>query len=165
MTGSSPLEVSRSWPHSADLQIPKDNSLPQGQVPRTPEIVTISPPPVESLSPCAKWNDAPVLSPSRFALNLGQGSSKVDLHFNPRFSESVIVCNSLDGTWGEEQKDGHMCFSPGSEVKFTVTFDNDGFKVKLSDGHQLTFPNRMGHSHLSYLSIQGGLSITSFKID
>ncbi|XP_053082743.1 galectin-2 isoform X1 [Acinonyx jubatus] len=100
-----------------------------------------------------------------FALNLGQGSSKVDLHFNPRFRESVIVCNSLDGTWGEEQKDGHMCFSPGSEVKFTVTFDNDGFKVKLSDGHQLTFPNRMGHSHLSYLSIQGGLSITSFKID
>uniref|UniRef100_A0A8C9MB94 Galectin n=1 Tax=Panthera tigris altaica TaxID=74533 RepID=A0A8C9MB94_PANTA len=100
-----------------------------------------------------------------FALNLGQGSSKVDLHFNPRFSESVIVCNSLDGTWGEEQKDGHMCFSPGSEVKFTVTFDNDGFKVKLSDGHQLTFPNRMGHSHLSYLSIQGGLSITSFKIE
>uniref|UniRef100_A0A8C8XQX6 Galectin n=1 Tax=Panthera leo TaxID=9689 RepID=A0A8C8XQX6_PANLE len=103
--------------------------------------------------------------PCRFALNLGQGSSKVDLHFNPRFSESVIVCNSLDGTWGEEQKDGHMCFSPGSEVKFTVTFDNDGFKVKLSDGHQLTFPNRMGHSHLSYLSVQGGLSITSFKID
>ena len=55
--------------------------------------------------------------------------------------------------------------TPSLLPQFTVTFDNDGFKVKLSDGHQLTFPNRMGHSHLSYLSIQGGLSITSFKID
>ncbi|XP_039102118.1 galectin-2 [Hyaena hyaena] len=100
-----------------------------------------------------------------FALNLGQGSSKLDLHFNPRFHESVIVCNSLDGSWGEEQRDGHMCFSPGSEVKLTVTFENDGFKVKLPDGHELTFPNRMGHSHLSYLSMHGGFKVTSFKIN
>ncbi|XP_029811157.1 galectin-2 [Suricata suricatta] len=100
-----------------------------------------------------------------FALNLGQGSSKLDLHFNPRFHENVIVCNSLDGSWGEEKRDGHLCFSPGSEVKFTVTFENDEFKVKLPDGHQLTFPNRMGHSHLSYLNVHGGLHVTSFKID
>lgn len=89
----------------------------------------------------------------------------MNLHFNPRFSESTIVCNSLDGAWGQEQREDHLCFSPGSEVKFTVTFERDEFKVKLPDGHQLTFPNRLGHSHLSYLSVQGGFHIFSFKLD
>ena len=101
-----------------------------------------------------------------FAINLGQGTDKLDLHFNPRFCESTIVCNSRDGNqWGQEQREDHICFSPGSEVKFTVTFESDGFKVKLPDGHQLTFPNRLGHSHLSYLSVPAGFSISSFKLD
>uniref|UniRef100_A0A8C2SF62 Galectin n=1 Tax=Capra hircus TaxID=9925 RepID=A0A8C2SF62_CAPHI len=87
-----------------------------------------------------------------FVINLGQGTDKLNLHFNPRFGESTIVCNSRDGkSWGAEQRDNHMCFSPGSEVKLIVTFENNEFKVKLPDGHQLTFPNRLGHSHLSYL--------------
>ncbi|XP_065378235.1 galectin-2 isoform X4 [Macaca fascicularis] len=53
-----------------------------------------------------------------FVINLGQGTDKLNLHFNPRFSESTIVCNSLDGSnWGQEQREDHLCFSPGSEVK------------------------------------------------
>lgn len=53
-----------------------------------------------------------------FVINLGQGPDNLDLHFNPRFGESTIVCNSLDGnTWGQEQREDHLCFSPGSEVK------------------------------------------------
>ncbi|XP_026335468.1 galectin-2 [Ursus americanus] len=99
-----------------------------------------------------------------FAINLGQGSEKLNLHFNPRIRDSVIICNSRDGGWGQEQRDNHMCFSPGSEVKISVTFGKDGFEVKLPDGHQLTFPNRLGHSHISYLNVQGGLKVSSFKI-
>ncbi|XP_027450817.1 galectin-2 isoform X2 [Callorhinus ursinus] len=52
-----------------------------------------------------------------FVINLGQGSEKLNLHFNPRFHDSAIICNSWDGNWGQEQREGHMCFSPGSEVK------------------------------------------------
>ena len=53
-----------------------------------------------------------------FVINLGQGTDKLNLHFNPRFGESTIVCNSRDGnSWGAEQRENHMCFSPGSEVK------------------------------------------------
>ncbi|XP_008065536.1 galectin-2 [Carlito syrichta] len=101
-----------------------------------------------------------------FAINLGQGTDKLSLHFNPRFNESTIVCNSWDGSrWGQEQRENHLCFSPGSEVKFTVTFENGEFKVKLPDGHEFTFPNRLGHSHLSYLSVRGGFQVSSFKFD
>ncbi|XP_045690820.1 galectin-2, partial [Phyllostomus hastatus] len=100
-----------------------------------------------------------------FSINLGQGTDTLDLHFNPRFDVSTTVCNSKDdNNWGQEQRN-HMCFRPGSEVKLTVTFESDKFKIKLPDGHQLTFPNRMCHSHLSYLSVQGGFSLSSFKLD
>uniref|UniRef100_A0A8D2CRC2 Galectin n=1 Tax=Sciurus vulgaris TaxID=55149 RepID=A0A8D2CRC2_SCIVU len=100
-----------------------------------------------------------------FAINLGQATDKLCLHFNPRFKESTIVCNSRDGNWGKEQRDSHLCFSPGSEVKVTVAFHGDEFKVRLPDGYQLTFPNRLGYSHLSYLSVQGGLLVSSFKLE
>lgn len=100
-----------------------------------------------------------------FVINLGQGTDKLALHFNPRFKESAIVCNSLDGNWGKEQREGHLCFSPGSEVKITVAFHSDEFKVKLPDGYQFSFPNRTGYSHLSYLSVQGGLLLSSLKLE
>ncbi|XP_053440003.1 galectin-2 isoform X2 [Nycticebus coucang] len=101
-----------------------------------------------------------------FTINLGQASDKLNLHFNPRFKESTIVCNSLDGSqWGQEKREDHPCFSPGSEVKFTVTFESDKFNVKLPDGHQMTFPNRLGNSHLNYLGVRGGFSVSSFKVE
>uniref|UniRef100_H0WKJ2 Galectin n=2 Tax=Otolemur garnettii TaxID=30611 RepID=H0WKJ2_OTOGA len=101
-----------------------------------------------------------------FTMNLGQASDKLNLHFNPRFKESTIVCNSLDGSkWGQEQRENHLSFSPGSEVKFTVTFESDKFNMKLPDGHQMTFPNRLGHSHLNYLGVKGGFRLSSFKVE
>ncbi|XP_012880403.1 PREDICTED: galectin-2 [Dipodomys ordii] len=102
---------------------------------------------------------------SSFTINLGQDKNQLDLHFNPRFSESTIVCNSFSGgSWGPEQRDSNLCFSPGSEVKITVAFQKDEFKVTLPDGYQLTFPNRLGHDHMSYLGLDQ-LHLSSFKLD
>ncbi|XP_031215297.1 galectin-2 [Mastomys coucha] len=101
----------------------------------------------------------------RFHINLGQGKETLNLHFNPRFKESTIVCNTHDGGhWGQEQRENHVCFSPGSEVKFTIAFQDKDFKVTLPDGHVLTFPNRLGHNHLHYLGMEG-LQISSFKFE
>ncbi|XP_059103994.1 galectin-2 [Peromyscus eremicus] len=101
----------------------------------------------------------------RITINLGQEKDKLNLHFNPRFNESTIVCNSCDGGhWGQEQRDSHLCFSPGAVVKFTVAFRDNEFKVTLPDGHTVTFPNRLGHNHLHYLGMDG-LQVTSFKLE
>ncbi|XP_004700355.1 galectin-2-like [Echinops telfairi] len=80
----------------------------------------------------------------RIEINLGQRADKLNLHFNPRFTESTIVCNSKDGGWGEEQQTDLHRFGPGSEVKFKITYETDQFTVKLPDGDKLTFPNRLG---------------------
>ncbi|XP_012493441.1 PREDICTED: galectin-2 [Propithecus coquereli] len=103
--------------------------------------------------------------PCSFAINLGQASDKLNLPFSPRFSESIIVCNTRDGSsWGREQRENHRCFSPGSEVKSPITFETDKFNVTLPDGHQVTFPNRLGHSHLSYLSVRDGFQVSSSSL-
>ncbi|XP_053107543.1 galectin-2 isoform X2 [Hemicordylus capensis] len=92
-----------------------------------------------------------------FVINLGQSSSELGLHFNPRFNESVIVCNSkCSNTWQSEQRDRHLPFSKGSEVKF---------RVKLPDGHETEFPNRNGYDKITYLSVKGGFRVISFKQD
>ncbi|CAO2601617.1 Lgals2, partial [Lemmus lemmus] len=100
-----------------------------------------------------------------FTINLGQDQDKLNLHFNPRFDESTIVFNSRDGgSWGKEQRESNKCFSPGEEVKITVAFHNNEFKVALPDGNTVTFPNRLGQNQLHYLSM-AGLQISSFKLE
>uniref|UniRef100_A0A8V0YGJ9 Galectin n=1 Tax=Gallus gallus TaxID=9031 RepID=A0A8V0YGJ9_CHICK len=101
-----------------------------------------------------------------FAINLGCKSSDLALHFNPRFNESVIVCNSLcSDNWQQEQRDKHFNFYKGSTVKIIVEFLGDKFLVKLPDGHEVEFPNRHGYDKISYLNILGGFKVTSFKVE
>ncbi|XP_068938204.1 galectin-2 isoform X1 [Petaurus breviceps papuanus] len=101
-----------------------------------------------------------------FSINLGSGPGNLALHFNPRFEENVIVCNSQNGgSWEKEHRDDHMCFRPGMEIKLTVTFEEDEFQVKLPDGHQVKFPNRGRYSHLPYCCVKGGIRLTSFKLE
>ena len=59
---------------------------------------------------------------------------------------------------------GASCLPPSLPPQLIVTFENNEFKVKLPDGHQLTFPNRLGHSHLSYLGVQDFI-VSSFKLE
>uniref|UniRef100_A0A8B9I1C2 Galectin n=1 Tax=Anser brachyrhynchus TaxID=132585 RepID=A0A8B9I1C2_9AVES len=101
-----------------------------------------------------------------FSINLGSSSSDLALHFNPRFTESVIVCNSkCCKAWQAEHRDHHFCFSRDSSVKLIIEFLEDKFKVKLPDDHHVEFPNRHGFDKLKYMSIKGGFRVTSFKLD
>ncbi|NXW16174.1 LEG2 protein, partial [Circaetus pectoralis] len=100
-----------------------------------------------------------------FSINLGCSFSDLGLHFNPRFNESVIVCNSrCSNAWQAEHRDKHLCFSRGSTVKFIIEMLADKFQVKLPDGHQVEFPNRHCYNRISYMSVKGGFRVTSFKL-
>ncbi|XP_030334775.1 galectin-2 isoform X2 [Strigops habroptila] len=101
-----------------------------------------------------------------FSINLGSRSSDLAFHFNPRFNESVIVCNSRSAsTWEAEHRDKHLCFSRGSSIKITIEMLEHKFLVKLPDGHEVEFPNRHCYSQINYMSVKGGFRVTSFKLD
>ncbi|NXA06709.1 LEG2 protein, partial [Sapayoa aenigma] len=101
----------------------------------------------------------------RFSINLGCSSKDLALHFNPRFNESVIVCNSKSSNvWEREHRDGHFSFFRGCTVKFLIEMLTDKFRVKLPDGHEVYFPNRHSYHKINYMSIMGDFKITSFKL-
>ncbi|NXV75180.1 LEG2 protein, partial [Atlantisia rogersi] len=100
-----------------------------------------------------------------FSINLGSSSSDLAFHFNPRFNESVIVCNSrCSSAWQSEQRDDHFCFSKGSSTKIIIEMLADKFQVKLPDGHEVEFPNRHSYDKIRYMSVKGGFRVTSFKL-
>ncbi|NXD33705.1 LEG2 protein, partial [Copsychus sechellarum] len=100
-----------------------------------------------------------------FSINLGCNSRDLALHFNPRFNESVIVCNSkCSDCWQTEHRDHHLSFYKGSTVKFFIEMLSDKFRVKLPDGHEVHFPNRHGYRKINYVSIHGGLKMISFRL-
>ncbi|NXD82148.1 LEG2 protein, partial [Halcyon senegalensis] len=101
----------------------------------------------------------------QFSINLGSCSSDLALHVNPRFNESVIVFNSrCSGTWQEEHRDHHLCFSEGSTIKIIIEMLEDRFQIKLPDGRDTEFPNRHCYDKIKYMSVKGGLRVTSFKL-
>ncbi|XP_010158774.1 PREDICTED: galectin-2, partial [Eurypyga helias] len=102
----------------------------------------------------------------RFSINLGSSFANLALHFNPRFDESVIVCNSrCSDAWQEEYRDHHFCFSKGSTVKFIIEMMAEKFRVTLPDGHEVHFPNRHNYHNIGYMNVIGDFRVTSFKLD
>ncbi|NWI66449.1 LEG2 protein, partial [Todus mexicanus] len=100
-----------------------------------------------------------------FSINLGCGSSDLAFHLNPRFNESVIVCNSrCSDVWQEEHRDDHLSFSRGSTIKVVIEMLEDKFQVKLPDGHEVEFPNRHSYDKIKYMSVKGGFKVKSFKL-
>ncbi|NXI76000.1 LEG2 protein, partial [Rhipidura dahli] len=100
-----------------------------------------------------------------FSINLGCSSRDLALHFNPRFNESVIVCNSkCSGVWQTEQRDRHLPLFRGCTVKFFIEMLSDKFRVKLPDGHEIEFASRHSYTKINFVSIVGGFKMISFKL-
>ncbi|NXE35820.1 LEG2 protein, partial [Ptilorrhoa leucosticta] len=100
-----------------------------------------------------------------FSINLGCSSRDLAFHFNPRFNESVIVCNSkCSDIWQTEHRDCHLSFFRGCAVKFFIEMLSDKFRVKLPDGHEVYFPNRHRYHKINFMSVAGGFKMISFKL-
>uniref|UniRef100_A0A8C4ZAH4 Galectin n=1 Tax=Gadus morhua TaxID=8049 RepID=A0A8C4ZAH4_GADMO len=102
---------------------------------------------------------------NRFSINVGHDSDNIALHFNPRFDENVIVCNSLSGgSWGEEYREGSLSFNRGEECKFYINFTMEYFFIKLPDGSTMSFPNRLGDIKYKFFEVHGDARIVGIKI-
>ncbi|XP_042304503.1 galectin-1-like isoform X2 [Sceloporus undulatus] len=105
-----------------------------------------------------------------FALNLGQDSSNLILHFNPRFEShgdvQTIVCNSkMSGEWGSELREPIFPFECGEQTKICVHFNAEEVTVKIDEGHEIKIPNRLGFESAEYFAVEGDISIRSVKFD
>ncbi|XP_069437682.1 galectin-1 isoform X1 [Ovis canadensis] len=99
-----------------------------------------------------------------FSLNLGKDDNNLCLHFNPRFEAhgdiNTIVCNSKDGgAWGAEQRESAFPFQPGSVAEVCVSFNETDLTIKLPDGYEFKFPNRLNLEAINYLAAGGDFKI------
>ncbi|EHB02181.1 Galectin-1 [Heterocephalus glaber] len=111
----------------------------------------------------AETASSPPVPPS-FVLNLGKDNNHLCLHFNPRFNAhgdtNTIVCNSKDGgAWGAEHREPAFPFQPGSVAEICVSFDQTDLTIKLPDGHEFKFPNRLNLEAINYLAADGDFKI------
>uniref|UniRef100_A0A8C1NUM1 Galectin n=1 Tax=Cyprinus carpio TaxID=7962 RepID=A0A8C1NUM1_CYPCA len=101
----------------------------------------------------------------QFSINIGHNTDAIALHFNPRFSSNVIVCNSNQGGWGAEHHESCFPFQQGEEFKLSITFNNDTFYIKLPGGTMMSFPNRFGDDVFKHVHVSGDVKITSIKVN
>ncbi|ETE62305.1 hypothetical protein L345_11938 [Ophiophagus hannah] len=102
-----------------------------------------------------------------FAINLGQDDSNLAIHLNARFEAlgdvKQIVCNSRsNGQWGAEVRPSIFPFQEGAEIKMCLSYQPGEIKVKIN-GEEISFPNRLGLNSAQYFSVDGDLSLLSFK--
>uniref|UniRef100_A0A8C6VEN6 Galectin n=1 Tax=Naja naja TaxID=35670 RepID=A0A8C6VEN6_NAJNA len=102
-----------------------------------------------------------------FAINLGQDDSNLAIHLNARFEAlgdvKQTVCNSRsNGQWGAEVRPSIFPFQEGAEIKMCLCYQSGEIKVKI-DGQEISFPNRLGLNSVRYLSVDGDMSLLSFK--
>uniref|UniRef100_A0A7N4Q157 Galectin n=1 Tax=Sarcophilus harrisii TaxID=9305 RepID=A0A7N4Q157_SARHA len=96
-------------------------------------------------------------NPQQFQINLGQDEDNIGLHFNPRFTyltdNNTIVLNAKqNGQWEEEQRESKFPY------KVFIIFEAKEFKVKLPDGSEIVFPNRLELENINFMSVANDFS-------
>ncbi|XP_029984836.1 galectin-8 isoform X2 [Sphaeramia orbicularis] len=106
----------------------------------------------------------------RFQVDLACGSSvspraDVAFHFNPRFTRSSIVCNSLQKErWGREEIHHLMPFSPASDFELIILVQSDSFKVAVNGAHVLQYKHRLDLDRVDTLLIHGKVKVQAIGV-
>ncbi|XP_027727696.1 16 kDa beta-galactoside-binding lectin-like [Vombatus ursinus] len=101
---------------------------------------------------------------SVFKINLGKNQHLLAFHYNARFNYygqlNTVICNDLTETnWGTEQKGDNFPYVRGTTIEITITFDENGFRVRTNEDYTFTFPNRLQLEKLQFMSFQGDLNV------
>ncbi|XP_076354056.1 32 kDa beta-galactoside-binding lectin-like [Tachypleus tridentatus] len=105
----------------------------------------------------------------RFIVNVQCGPGMADdvvFHFNPRFPDGVVVRNiRSDDTWGEEERDGNMPFTPGDAFDLVICAASDGFHTMVNGQEFIKFGHRLEMHKACTLYIEGDLAIKDVWIN
>ncbi|XP_047663586.1 grifin [Tachysurus fulvidraco] len=98
---------------------------------------------------CPGWSvvvkGQPSSAADKFEINfLCDQDDRIAFHFNPRFKESDIVCNSfLANQWGQEQRCTNFLFETNEPFQIEIDSDEDNFYVYIDDTKIMQFKHRV----------------------
>ncbi|KAI4887781.1 hypothetical protein NFI96_026246 [Prochilodus magdalenae] len=101
----------------------------------------------------------------RFCINL-RFNSGLAFHFNPRFSENVVVRNSLlQDRWGPEERAGGMPFYRGQPFTVTIVCDTRCYKILINGVQMFTYNHRhFLFQQIDILEVEGNVSLSFVSV-
>jgi len=101
----------------------------------------------------------------KFEINLYAGHDTA-FHFNPRFSDKVVVSNSKrGGAWESEEKEKKFPFAKDKQFDLVIVSEGDALQVYVDGEHHSTFRNRVPPNNIDGLGIEGDLQLQAIAFD
>ncbi|OWR45032.1 tectonin beta-propeller repeat-containing protein [Danaus plexippus] len=89
--------------------------------------------------------------------------SDVPFHFNVRFDESTVVCNTKkSGYWGSEER-YELPLKPGEEFLIKIISDGPGFKVIVNDKQLCFYKHRLNPESIMSVLVKGPLKLYTME--
>ncbi|MEE6498152.1 hypothetical protein FKM82_002984, partial [Ascaphus truei] len=104
---------------------------------------------------------------NEFEINfLSDSGDQIALHFNPRFAEGSIICNSfLSSRWGEEERTDTFPLEEKEPFQIEIYADQEHFQVFVDDNKIIQYRHRLKQfSVVTKVQILNDINISSVEI-
>ncbi|KAF4074022.1 hypothetical protein AMELA_G00249920 [Ameiurus melas] len=120
---------------------------------------------------CPGWSiilrGQPSSEANKFEINfLCDQEDRIAFHFNPRFTESDIVCNSfLANQWGKEERYTNFPFDTAKHFQIEIDSDDDNFHVYIDDTKIMQYTHRIKDlKTITKVQVVNDINISSVEI-
>ncbi|XP_072943456.1 tectonin beta-propeller repeat-containing protein [Epargyreus clarus] len=87
----------------------------------------------------------------------------VPLHFNVRFDDGCVVCNTKkSGHWGTEERHP-LPLSPGQEFSMKIICNDSGFIIIVNDQNYCSYKHRLSPESITSVLVQGSLKLFTME--
>ncbi|XP_034154649.1 grifin [Pangasianodon hypophthalmus] len=104
---------------------------------------------------------------NKFEINfLCDQDDRIAFHFNPRFTESDIVCNSfLTNRWGQEERCSNLPFGTNEPFQIEIDSDDDNFHVYIDETKIMQYKHRVKDlKTITKVQVVNDINISSVEI-
>ncbi|XP_018417002.1 PREDICTED: galectin-9-like [Nanorana parkeri] len=97
----------------------------------------------------------------RWAINFVCFNNDVAFHFNPRFDEQVLVCNTMQSkNWGSEERKNHMPFQRNAFFDISIAVVGHAFQVTANGQFLLEYRHRVSYQTIQSITVSGDVSLS-----
>lgn len=95
--------------------------------------------------------------------NLETEITDIPFHFNMRFDESTVVCNTMtNGDWGTEERHG-LPLAPGQDFTIKLLCDERGFLVLVNEKIHCFFKHRLRPESIASVRVRGPMKLFNME--